>query len=146
MGTTTRNSLRRIAALLGPIWAFGISAYILFAPMIRTSSTSRTLNHVGAPEQSAPIHSTSSWFKTYGLSALKPLLFPVVLSLLPLLGASVKSRRIIGVISVLSLGAFCVLAIFSIGSFYFPIVVTLFLALVLEINGNGTGITQQAGG
>lgn len=141
---TTRNSLRRIAALIGPLWAIGISAYILYAPMIRTSSTSKTFNRYGAIEQSENIHSTSSWFKSYGLSALKPLLIPVALSLLPFWGASVKSRRIIGVISVLSLGAFCVLSIFSIGSFYLPSVVGLFLALVLETNGNGDITPKEA--
>lgn len=44
----------------------------------------------------------------------------------------------------LSLGAFCVLSIFSIGSFYLPSVVGLFLALVLETNGNGDITPKEA--
>lgn len=131
--TGMRDSVRRTAALIGPLWALGISAYILFAPMIRVSSVSSTLERGGAATQGEPSHSESSWFRTYGLSALKPLLIPIVLSLLPLLGGSVKSRRVLGAVSTASLAVFCGLAIFSVGSFYLPSVLALFTALMLEV-------------
>jgi len=131
-----RECVRRTASLIGPLWAIGISAYILFAPMIRVSSVSSSLERGGAASQEEPAHSESSWFRTYGLSALKPLLIAIILSLLPLLGRSVKSRRILGAVSTASLAAFCGLAIFSVGSFYLPSVLALFTALMLELYGN----------
>lgn len=127
-----RESIRRIAALIGPIWAIGISAYIFFAPMIRTSSASKSLDHGGAKVQNASTDSNSSWFETFGPAALNIFLFPIIASMVPLLGRSAKSRRILGAASILSLAIFCVLAIFSIGAFYLPSAIALFAALVLD--------------
>lgn len=144
-----RETARRTFTLIGPIWAIGISAYILFAPTIRSTRVSVSLDRAGARTQSAPNQSESSWFETFGPSALKFFLFPVSASLLPLLGATAGIRILLGAVSALSLAVFCVLAIFSIGSFYLPSVIALSIALALEIFGNWVarkkpGLTQKS--
>lgn len=140
-----RETARRTSALIGPLWAIGISAYILFAPTIHSTSVSVSLDRAGTRTQSASMQSDSSWFETIGPSALKFFLFPIIASLLPLFGATARIRILLGAVSATSLAVFCALAIFSIGSFYLPSVLALSLALALEVFGNRWASPKEAG-
>ena len=119
--------------LLAPLWALGVTGYILFGPMIRSAGATASLTRGSAPVQSAEIRRTSSsWYDHFGLAPLKFLLIPVVISLLPLFARGIRGRRILAVVSAAALAGFCLLSIFSIGSFYLPSAGALFSALVLE--------------
>lgn len=123
---------RRISILLAPLWAVGVTAYILFGPMIRSAGVTASLARGGAGETVAVQRATSSWYDHFGLEPLKFLLIPVGVSLLPLFARGPRSRRVLVVGSTAVLAGFCALSIFSIGSFYLPGAGALFVAAVLE--------------
>jgi len=129
--------------MIGPLWAIGISAYILFAPMVKSVSVSSSFSHAHSSIQTAPDYSRTSWYKTRGLSAARPLLIPILLACLPFLIPNIKTRRIVGAISIILLAVFCVLTAFSVGSYYMPSAVALAAALIAEFY---SGKRVKAGG
>jgi hypothetical protein len=135
--------MRRGIWLIGPLWVIGISAYIMFAPMVKSVGVSRSFSGEHSGIQAMPNYSRMSWYKTKGLSAARPLLIPILLACLPFLIPNIRTRRIAGAISIVLLAAFCALTAFSIGSYYMPSVVALAVALVVEFNG---GKKVKAGG
>ncbi|MDO8804450.1 MAG: hypothetical protein Q7R35_08460 [Elusimicrobiota bacterium] len=124
--------MRRGFWLIGPFWAIGISAYIMFAPMVKSVSVSRSLSPDHRSIQTAPDYSSMSWYETKGLSAARPLVIPILLAFLPLVIPNTKTRRIVGAISIVLLASFCALTAFSVGSYYMPSVAALLAALFVE--------------
>lgn len=124
--------MKRSFWLIAPLWAIGISAYIIFSPMVKSVSVSRSLSPNHSSIQTAPDYSRTSWYKTKGLSAARPLVIPVLLAFLPFLVPNIRTRRIVGTISIVLLAAFCVLTAFSVGSYYMPSVAALAAALIAE--------------
>lgn len=124
--------MRRGVWLVGPLWAIGISAYIMFAPMVKSVGVSRSFSPGHTAIQTVPDYSRMSWYETKGLSAARPLVIPILLACLPFLIPNIRTRRIVGAISIILLAAFCVLAAFSVGSYYMPSVVALAAALIAE--------------
>ena len=124
--------MNRAVWLIGPAWAIGISAYIMFAPLIRgvRVSASRARGH--SIVETSPQFSQSSWYETLGPRAARPLVIPTVLTFLPVVAPKSRSRRILRALSVAALGAFCVLSGFSIGPYYVPSVVAFVAAFVFE--------------
>lgn len=123
--------------LFGPIWAIGISAYLMFAPLVKSVSVSQSFSRNHSSAQTAPSYSSASWYETKGFSVARPLLIPIILSFLPLIAAKVRTRRIVGLISVVSLSVFCVFTVFSIGRYYAPTVLALVSALIFESYARG---------
>ncbi len=124
--------MRRGVWLIGPLWAIGISAYIMFAPMVKRVSVSQSFSRDHGSVQAMPVHARLSWHETRGLSAARPLVVPVLLAVLPFLISNIRARRIVGAISIISLAAFCALTAFSVGSYYMPSVAALVAALFVE--------------
>lgn len=125
--------MNRAVWLIAPAWAVGASVYIMFAPLISKVEVSKSLSRDSAQAvESAPRYSRSSWYEAFGPQAARPLVIPIALSLLPFLGSTPRLRRILGAASAVSLGAFCALAAFSVGSYYMPCVAALAVALGLE--------------
>lgn len=124
--------MRRGIWLIGPLWAIGISAYIMFAPMVKSVSLSRSLSPDHRSIQTAPDYSRMSWHETKGLSAARLLVIPILLAFLPFVIPNIKTRSIAGAISIVLLVAFCALTAFSVGSYYMPSVVALLAALFVE--------------
>lgn len=135
--------MKRRFWLIAPLWAIGISAYIMFAPMVKSVSVSQSFSRHHGSNQTAPDYSRMSWYETKGLSAARPLVIPILLAFLPFVIPNIKSRRIAGAISIVLLAVFCALTAFSVGSYYMPSVVALAVALVVEFNG---GKNVKAGG
>lgn len=124
---------KRVATVLAPLWALGVTGYILFGPMIRSVGVTASLTRGAAAVQSASMHhATSSWYDHFGLAPLKLLIIPVAICLPPLFARGPRSRRISLVVSTGALAVYCILSIFSIGSFYLPSAGALFAALVLD--------------
>lgn len=124
--------MRRSLWLIGPFWAIGISAYIMFAPMVKSVGVSRSFSSEHRGIQAMPDYSRVSWYETKGLFAARPLLIPILLAFLPFVIPNIRTRRIAGAISIVLLAAFCALTAFSIGSYYIPSVVALAAALAVE--------------
>ena len=124
--------LRRGVWLIAPLWAIGISAYIMFAPMVKSVSVSRSLPRGHSSVQTAPEYSRLSWYETRGFSAARPLIIPILLARLSFLIPNIRSRRIVVAVSIVSLAVFCALTAFSIGSYYMPSVAVLMATLIAE--------------
>jgi len=118
--------------LFGPLWAIGMSAYIMFAPMVKSVSVSRSLSPDNTAIQTLPDYSRTSWYQTKGLSAARPLVIPILLACLPFLIPNIKTRRTVGAVLIVLLAAFCALTAFSVGSYYIPSVAALAAALAIE--------------
>ena len=137
------NYAQRRFWLIAPIWAIGISAYIMFAPMVKSVIVSQSFSPDHPAIQASPEYTRTSWYQTKGLSAARPLVIPILLSCLPFLIPNIRTRRIFGALSIILLAAFCALTAFSVGSYYILSVVALFVALVVEFKG---GKKVKAGG
>jgi hypothetical protein len=136
--------IRRILWWLAPAWAAAASAYLLLGPTITSVSSSVTLGPDGATSRSAALHTSTSLLAAQGASAVLPLLIPVLLAALPLLGRSSTARRVLGVIAALLLAVFCVLGILSIGLFYVPSVAVLLVVLALEATSSEDELSDAA--
>jgi len=136
--------IRRILWWLAPAWAAAASAYLLLGPTITSVSSSVTLGQDGATSRSAALHTSTSLLAAQGVSAVFPVLIPVLLAALPLLARSSKVRRVLGVIAVLLLAVFCVLGMLSIGLFYVPSVAVLIVVLVLEATSSEDELSDAA--
>lgn len=130
--------IKRWIWALPAAWAIWVSGYALFAPTITHISAGAQLLRAGrqeaiplpAPE---PREWRTSQYEEGGLALLAPrLAIPVALSLCPLLIPARRIRRIVGIAATFALGLFCVLAAFSLGPYFMPVLALMIAALGID--------------
>lgn len=113
---------------VAPTWAAAASVLLLVMPTVATMRETLSLGQ-RSPAVSPP--SLSSLLSAQGPSVIPPLALPVIASILPLLGRTARTRRILGTVATVLLGVFCVLGAWSVGLFYVPSLVALVAALAM---------------
>lgn len=115
------NMAVNIAVLLGLI----ATIWLLFAPSYAWSSESQTAGGVTSSRATG----TSTLIDANGLSALIPVLVPLVLLGAAAVGRRSAARRAITLAAAIVLTAFVMVASFSIGLFFLPAAVALWVAV-----------------
>jgi hypothetical protein len=116
-----QNLAVSVALLLGLV----ATIWLLFAPSYAWSSESQTSGAVTSSRTTG----TGTLLDANGFSALIPLLVPMVLLAAAAVGQRSAARRAITLAAAIVLTAFVVIASFSIGLFFLPAAVTLWLAV-----------------
>ena len=114
-----------------PLLAAATAALLYFGPtMASMASMSEPISRGRRPPLRAV--SFTSLRSGQGPWVLTPLLIPVILALLPLIGRDPQSRRAFAVLSVSLLAVFYVLGSMSIGAFYLPTLFALVAVVVID--------------
>lgn len=115
------NLALNVAILLGLI----ATLWLLLAPSYSWSSESQTAGGVASSRETG----TSTLLDVNGLSALIPVLVPMVLLGAAAVGRRSAARRAITFTAAIVLTAFVMIASFSIGLFFLPAAVALWVAI-----------------
>lgn len=120
-------NLKRVAPIAAVLWAILAGVWFLFGPAYATARTSTSFDANGNPVEGPVIRGYKTGMEAMRTKAFFPLSIPVLLTAAPFLAFG-KARRPAQVIAAVSLLAFCILSMASIGIFYLLSVVLLLLA------------------
>jgi hypothetical protein len=132
--------MRRFLYWLAPLWTVAASVFLLFGPTYTTTRESVAITQDETRISNGVTSSSRSRFEIQGWVALMPLLIPVALSVVPLVGRSSRGRQILSLAAAVVLATFCVLLIVSIGMFYIPAVI----ALIIQAQSDKAAPTRSA--